>query len=209
MYGVVSGSFARHLVDCNFRFQASRDPGPNAPLHDACNNSTQPNANAVSAYNAWTAANFPAHKLILGLPSYGYVSSSTVERLRTRSEPPSGQTSNFTTAAGNEDGGQIQFRELIEQGIIVRSTNQFEQRNTAYPVFTGSGGFERLWDACSDTPYLRSSSSGQVITYDDPESLAMKAAFAKAVGMGGVNLFDASGDTEQWDLIDTVRRSIT
>ncbi|KAF8192629.1 glycoside hydrolase [Pholiota molesta] len=118
---------------------SSSKPGPNAPLYDACNNSTQPNANAVAAYNAWTAANFPASKLVLGLPSYGYISSSTATHLRTR-----------------------------------------------------KWSFERMWDSCSDTPYLRSITSRQIVTYDDPESML------------GVNLFDIHGDSEQWDLIDSV-----
>ena len=192
------------------RYVASRDPGPNAPLHDACNNSTQPVANAVAAYNAWTSANFPAKKLVLGLPSYGYLSSSTAERLRTRSMSTSneGDGASFITAV-SEDGGsddQVQFRNLIDQGILVRSTDS--SPDTSFPKFVGSGGFERFWDGCSDTPYLRSASSSQIISYDDPESLAMKAAFAKGVGMRGVNLFDVHGDTDEWDLIDSVRKSL-
>lgn len=110
----------------------------------------------------------------------------------------------------SEDGGsddQVQFRNLIDQGILVRSTDFSE--GSSSPMFVGSGGFERFWDGCSDTPYLRSASSGQVISYDDPESLAMKAAFAKGVGMRGINLFDVHGDTDECDLIDSVRKSLT
>jgi len=75
-------------------------------------------------------------------------------------------------------------------------------------TFVANGGFERHWDGCSDTPYLRSTASKQVVTYDDPESIGLKAAFAKQVGMLGVNLFDVHGDTDGWDLTDSARKSI-
>lgn len=75
-------------------------------------------------------------------------------------------------------------------------------------AFIATGGFERRWDGCSDTPYLRSTVSKQIITYDDPESIGLKAAFAKQVGMLGVNFFDVHGDTDGWDLTDSARKSI-
>ena len=72
--------------------------------------------------------------------------------------------------------------------------------------FVGSGGFEREWDECSCTPFLRSASAGQVVSYDDPRSLGMKAEFAKGTGMLGINLFDISGDTDGWDLTAAVAK---
>ncbi|KAH7090884.1 glycoside hydrolase [Auriculariales sp. MPI-PUGE-AT-0066] len=56
---------------------ASSTPGPNAPLGNNCGTSKQPNANAQAAFSNWTKAGFPASKLFLGLPLYGYVSRST------------------------------------------------------------------------------------------------------------------------------------
>ena len=55
---------------------------------------------------------------------------------------------------------------------------------------------------------MRSASADQVVTYDDPLSLGMKAAFAQGVGLLGVNMFDISGDTDQWDLTDAVRKGL-
>ncbi|KAJ6539469.1 glycoside hydrolase [Mycena capillaripes] len=170
---------------------SSVNPGPNAPLSDACNSSSQPEANAVAAYNAWTSAGFPASKLVLGVPSYGYVSTSTATRLRTRRGARSVRL--------DADGDQIQFRDLCEQDALVRGPNN---------TFNGNGGFTRYWDECSSTPFLRSPSSSQVVTYDDPQSLEMKATLAKQVGMLGVNMFDVHGDTDSWDLTDSIRRGL-
>ncbi|KAF8195755.1 glycoside hydrolase family 18 protein [Mycena galopus ATCC 62051] len=169
---------------------ASSNPGPNAPLFDACNNSTQPEASADAAVKAWTAAGFPASQLVLGVPAYGYVSKSTATRLRTRQTPVQD-----VTLAG--EGGQIQFRDLVQQGALVRNPDG---------SFDGSGGFTRSFDECSSTPFLRSVSRGQVVTYDDPQSLAMKATLAKRMGLLGVNVFDVTGDTDCWDLVDGLRR---
>ncbi len=44
--------------------------GPNAPLDDSC--APTQAGSAMSAIKAWTNAGFPAHKIILGVPSYGH-----------------------------------------------------------------------------------------------------------------------------------------
>ncbi|KII95055.1 glycoside hydrolase family 18 protein [Plicaturopsis crispa FD-325 SS-3] len=181
---------------------SSTMPGPNAPLSDGCGNSTQPGSNAVSAYGAWTNAGFPANKLVLGVPSYGYVSKSKATGLRQRSSHH--QLARRAVHVANDDGsmtdGQVQVRSLISQGALIRTGGPQQ--------FGGAHGFTRYWDGCSSTPFLRSSGASQVISYDDPESLGMKASFVKKVGMLGVNMFDVHGDTDQWDLTDSLRRGL-
>ena len=164
----------------------------------------------MAAFQAWTTANFPSCKLVLGVPSYGYISTSHSERLRTRSVFSSNRQTRQSNSIKviDEDGGsdsQVQFRQLVKQGALVRS---FPSHENNLSSFSSSGGFERRWDTCSATPFLRSASSGQIITYDDPESLGMKAAFARQVGMLGVNMFDIHGDIHECDLIDSIRKSL-
>ncbi|KAI0081698.1 glycoside hydrolase [Panus rudis PR-1116 ss-1] len=242
---------------------SSSNPGPNAPLNDSCGNSTQSTASALSAIEAWTTAGFPTSQIVLGVPSYGYLSRSTVTRLRTRGsdsvdESEQAPTQNeayhpLVTAsratsrnrllydyprtrlsrsfleltASNEDGGtdngQIQFRQLVEEGILSyipdSDVPEYNQTNMSAStrtfggrqirnMFTGNSGFTRYWDDCSNTPYLRSEKGRQVVSYDDPQSLEMKAMFANAAGLLGVNMFDIHGDTDHWDLTDAVRRGL-
>jgi chitinase len=94
--------------------------------------------------------------------------------------------------------GQIPFSELVEQGVL---------NKTAPAIFlpSDSGPFERKWDDCSATPYLVSDTCQQVVSYDDPESIAMKAEFVSRMGMLGVNFWELSGDTSSLDLISSVR----
>jgi chitinase len=74
--------------------------------------------------------------------------------------------------------------------------------------FQGAGGFTRHWDVCSSTPFLRSELAGQIITFDDPHSLGLKAAWAREAGILGVNMFDVHGDTDDWDLVDSLRKGL-
>ncbi|KIY49336.1 glycoside hydrolase family 18 protein [Fistulina hepatica ATCC 64428] len=162
---------------------ASENPGPNAPLYDACHNSSQPDASAVAGYNAWTSAGFPASKLVLGVPSYGYISKSSADHLRTHEDADT----------------QVEFRNLVISGTLVRSSTG---------QFVGGNGFTRYWDNCSSTPYLRNAPDHQVITYDDPQSLAMKAEFAEKMGLRGVEMFDIHGDSDQNELIRSVHHAM-
>ncbi|KAI9066735.1 glycoside hydrolase family 18 protein [Trametes sanguinea] len=266
---------------------SSDAPGPNAPLSDACNNSTQGSASALAALRAWTAAGFPASQLVLGVPSYGYISRSSASLLRTRGMPPRrrgrpgrkrraarrkrdsgtphhlldlleavvdnakskllppGQTL-VTNEDGGTDDGQVQFRELVQQGVLqpyylstsnasssatapASSTNNGDDARPRPPrpdvarsdavrvsvesaepraLFAGTSGFARGWDLCSSTPFLHSDAARQVVAYDDPVSLEMKAQLAREAGMRGVNMFDVHGDTDDWDLADALLRGL-
>ncbi|TRM67679.1 glycoside hydrolase family 18 protein [Schizophyllum amplum] len=163
---------------------AAANPGPNAPFFDACHNSTQPQASAVAGYQQWTDAGFPGEQIVLGIPYYGYRSRSDASRLRTRDD--------------FGDDAQVEFRDLVASGALVKNPNGTS------PMFVGGDGFTREWDECSGTPYLVSSAAHQVISYDDPESLGMKAKWVKEMGMMGVNTWDIHGDTDDLILANTV-----
>ncbi|CAE6516552.1 unnamed protein product [Rhizoctonia solani] len=184
---------------------ASSTPGPNAPLRDGCHNSTQPDASASASIAAWTAAGFPPNQLTLGLPSYGYVQTSGARNLIQRKRGLRVREDEMYTAEtgsvrvkgeGGDDGGQVQFQQLIKAGALKLNSNG---------NYVGAGGFNRLWDVCSSTPYLISQNAKQVVAYDDPQSLGMKAAFARGAGLLGVNMFDVHGDTDDWTLTDAIR----
>ncbi|KAG9120722.1 hypothetical protein FRC07_003663 [Ceratobasidium sp. 392] len=197
---------------------ASSSPGPNAPLRDGCHNSSQPDASASASIAAWIQAGLPADQITLGLPSYGYVQSSSASRLVQRStrsarkedsseeeeqeDDQGAGTTGMVRVKGEgegDDGGQVQFKQLISEGAI---------KLTDDGDYVGAGGFSRMWDICSSTPYLVSKAAHQVVTYDDPQSLGMKAAFARGAGLRGVNMFDVHGDTGDWTLTDAIRAGL-
>lgn len=156
--------------------------------------------------------------------SYGYISKSDSTSLRQRRSsfplPPhkrekSSRQNSVTVYNGNGDdsSGQVMFYELLNQGALVEDGTG---------NYNGAGGFTREWDACSKTvsylnachqlaltsqPFLRSESSGQVITYDDAQSMSLKGQFAKNAKIRGCNVFSIDGDwyAGGFPLTDAVR----
>jgi len=164
----VSRSLLNGLTGPDISTAASATPGPNAPLWDKCGTSRRPESSARAAIEAWKAAGFPAEQLVLGLPSYGYIQRSTVDRLQNRRahhehaifHPHAGLTRQLPQAAmkgeapilvtngdGGSEDGQVHFSALVRQGALVKGG----KTRHGVPVFVGGGGFERLWDTCSST----------------------------------------------------------
>jgi chitinase len=55
-------------------------------------------------------------------------------------------------------------------------------------------GWTRSWEAEVQAPWLSSPGKTAVLAYDDPESMALKAAWARASGMGGIFFWDINAD---------------
>lgn len=132
-------------------------------LGDLCGTSTQPQASAQAAVQQWTDAGFPASKLLLGLPLYGYVSQSSSTTLSGSLMPPG--NANLLVAEGstktvegkktflngahprgpvkkdvkaNADltswyGQQIPFSSIVGAGALAKSGDSYD----------GSGGFSK------------------------------------------------------------------
>ncbi|BGO98421.1 Chitinase [Rhodotorula toruloides] len=292
---------------------ASSTPGPNAPLENACTNSLQPTANMLSAIQTWEKAGMPASKILMGIPAYGYVSSSSAtslihkrdgvpatglsnrhlanlahdarsmseghkwfvdgqrkaaerravreraakrgarkeraEQLARRGSPivcpnnhsgkpcpgvtgqniseinwnplaSSGSSGSSNSSTGGDgvfvpgngpgkvgtgdlsglSGNQIQFADMINYGVVVKDTTTLE--------WVGANGYTRAWDTCSSTPYLYDTSRKVVITYDDPHSLGLKGQLAAQQGIGGMAMWDISGDTLDFQLTQSWRSSM-
>ena len=56
------------------------------------------------------------------------------------------------------------------------------------------GGFTRYWDRNAAVPWLYNARTRNWITYDDPESLALKADLVRERGLGGIMIWELSGD---------------
>ncbi len=62
--------------------------------------------------------------------------------------------------------------------------------------FIDRNGYVRYWDATADVPYLWNAQTSVFISYDDPQSLAIKARFVKAHGLGGIMYWEQSQDLD-------------
>jgi chitinase len=71
----------------------------------------------------------------------------------------------------------------------------------------GRDGYARHWDAGAQAPYLWNATTRHFITYDDPQSLAAKAAFVRARGLGGMMYWEHRHDAGD-ELLDALREGL-
>ena len=67
----------------------------------------------------------------------------------------------------------------------------------------------RFWDDIAKVPWLYKASTGEMISYDDPRSMAEKAGYARANGLGGVYYWQAGGDSADWQLAVSLHDNLT
>jgi chitinase len=71
----------------------------------------------------------------------------------------------------------------------------------------GRDGYVRYWDAEAPAPYLWHDGTRHFITYEDPQSLAAKAAFVRERGLGGLMYWQHRHDVDD-ELLDTLRHGL-
>ncbi len=60
----------------------------------------------------------------------------------------------------------------------------------------GRQGFVREWDAKAQAPYLWNAQTRAFITYDDPQSIAIKAEYVRKQKLGGMMFWELSQDSQ-------------
>lgn len=71
--------------------------------------------------------------------------------------------------------------------------------------FINKNGYTRYWDPRAKAPYLYNANDSIFITYDDPESVALKARFAFDQKLGGIMFWELGGDTfDENGLLDAI-----
>jgi chitinase len=74
-------------------------------------------------------------------------------------------------------------------------------------MLIGGEGFVRGWDDRAKAPYLWNEASKTFITYDDRESLALKADYVREHHLGGMMFWELSQDYED-ELLDVIVRAM-
>ncbi len=69
-------------------------------------------------------------------------------------------------------------------------------------------GYTRYWDESANAPWLYSEAERIFWTYDDPQSLALKAQYARHSGLGGIMFWEITGDDDQGTLVDSIYRGL-
>ena len=143
----------------------------NAPLRPAKGDPAPAN-NIQTTIAAYLEAGVPKQKLVLGVPffGYGYGGVNATRNGLFQSVERNGFEKAATAAPWI---GAIRYRRIAE---AVRS------------------GFRRYWEPDAGVPWLYNPGTRTWITYDDAQSLALKADLVRARGLGGVMIWELSAD---------------
>ncbi len=138
-------------------------------------------AHAVAFYEQAGVA--PA-KLVLGVPFYGHAYAGVADV----DGPSAGMDAVFTGTPRRAPSGSITYRAIAP---LVDDARR-----------------QRHWDPVAQVPWLVDVAAREVISYDDPASLRAKVAFARAEGLGGVMVWELSGDTRGFTLLRTLGEAL-
>jgi chitinase len=147
--------------------------GVNSPLpQDSTPNGPFSIKQTVDTY---LAAGISPDKMVLGMPTYGR-SFKVANPGELASKSGYGQPFSGPAPAGpaTQTPGVLAYYEIAKQ--------------------IASGGLTQKWDAPTLTPYAYSATSGEWVSYDNPDSLAYKTAYVNARGLGGAMVWSIDDD---------------
>jgi len=116
----------------------------------------------------------PADKIVVGVPFYGR-GFANVEA-NPDDYTASGMYAKFKGPLDDKEAGSFQYHEIRENYISVDS------------------GYKRYWSENCFAPYLFSAEKKGFITYDDTWSMHYKTDFVKKNNLGGIMIWELSGD---------------
>jgi hypothetical protein len=134
-----------------------------------------------AALTAYQAAGVPASKLVLGLPFYG-------RGWKGVSNVHNGLYQSHTGAPpGTYEDGVFDYRDLHDHYL---------------------GTYVRYWHSQAMAPWLYHPTTGIMISYDDPQSIAAKAAYVASRQLGGLMFWELADDDDQHTLTSAVHAGL-
>ena len=135
----------------------------NAPLFNNSDDSQQYKWSIDAAVNAWLKAGFPAEKLNMGVPFYGY-KYNNVDKAN------NGLYQSFSA------GSSISYKDIASNYLNMK-------------------GYTKYFHEESKVPWLFNGST--YISYDNEQSIKLKAQYIKSKGLGGAMIWELSQDPER------------
>jgi chitinase len=137
--------------------------------------------NTDSAVDGYLAAGVPADKIVIGVPFYGRGWSGVADV----------NHGLFQSAAGLPQGtweaGVFDYHDLKDHYL---------------------GTYDRYWSDEAQVPWLYNPQTKTMISYDDPQSLGVKARYVRDRNLGGVMFWDLSGDDAQHSLVNALQTNL-
>lgn len=166
-----------NLMAYDFHGPWSAVTGFNAPLYPAAADPERPDLNIQGAVEAYLSLGVPAQKIVVGAPFYGR---------------------GWAGVANANQGLYQSFDRGASSGLT------YDYRDLATRFLTAGSDFRNYWDAEAKVPWIYSSSTGTMISYDDPQSLGLKADYVRSQNLGGMMVWQLAGDDAQNSLLNAI-----
>ena len=150
----------------------------NAPLHPWDDHKLS----ADTAVQAYLDAGVPKEKLVLGVPFYGRAFAGVAAKNHGLGQEHSGKP---PRAAGSS----------VEWSWRTIGKHHLDQAT-------------RHWHEQAKVPYLYDAENRLFISYDDPESLRLKARYVRGHNLGGVMIWELSQDDEKSSLLNALHAGL-
>ncbi|MDX2160371.1 MAG: glycoside hydrolase family 18 protein [bacterium] len=158
--------------------------GFNAPLYDSSSEPVE-GTSAHTAIQAYLDQGVPADKLVLGVAFYGRGWGAVPPENNGLHQPHNPQR----LPSGTWELHNFDYQDIAENHL----TNP---------------DFQRFWDDTAQVPWLYNPVTQVMISYDDPESLTVKAEYVREMGLGGVMFWELSGDDDQASLLTSLYETL-
>ena len=133
---------------------------------------------ADESVRAYEQAGVPAAKIVLGVPFYGHEWGQV---------PP-------------ENHGLFQPGKPVPNAFA-------KYANVTATMLKPDSGFVRYWDSDAAVPYLYNAAAQIFVSYDDPQSMALKGQYAVDHKLAGIMFWDYSGDPTG-TLLDAIDKTL-
>jgi chitinase len=175
-----------NLMTYDFHGGWSERTNFNAPLYPSKSDpekdeTIRKHFNVDSAVKAYLAAGIPPEKLVVGVPFYGR-GWGGVKNVGDGLYQPHGPA-----PKGTWENGVFDYKDLAANYV---------------------GRSKRYWHDEAKVPWLYDEKSGVMISYDDAESLRLKAEYVNRQKLGGVMVWELSADDSRATLLTTLHETL-
>jgi chitinase len=159
-----------------------------SPLHPPSNGPDQDAKkrladNVDTAVRGYLNAGVPAGKLVVGVPFYGRGWTGVPDTNHGLYQPDGGAATDAHVPKGVWSDGAIAYGDLAKYYL---------------------GTATRYWDDQGQVPWLYDPTAQLFVTYEDPQSLGLKAGYVISNGLGGVMIWHLSDDDAQHTLVNAL-----
>ncbi|KDR75109.1 hypothetical protein GALMADRAFT_226758 [Galerina marginata CBS 339.88] len=199
------------IMNYDVKSNSTLGAGPSSPLDDSCAPVGARFGSAMSAVKAWTAAGMPVDQIVLGVPAYGHSFVTLPSSIKASngssqnilpSYPPynasierrgdkwDGDGGLDVCGVMQGPGGVYTYWGLVDEGFLNKDGSTAD-------------GIEFQFNQCSQTPFLYNTTTGIYVSYDSPQSYAIKGGFIHSAGLKGFAIWEAGGDLND-TLLDAI-----